>query len=937
MRALDGDPATIWHTQWGDSSPAHLHEITLDLGQPYALTGFRYRTKSGGCNGTIRDYEFSIGGDLKTLGTPVAKGTFANSTSWSWTVTLPITVTGRFVRLRALSEANGGPFTSIAELELLSDGVVFRAASSTVVGPPTVLSVAGAAGDPQLAELEAQYKTLIQDLKNKISANQALRVDASILKTDRDPLDIVLRRTAALLAHVQQLPGAPDLAGLGRDFQKIRAIAEATGLDLAEERGKLYVDVCRLRRQIAFSNPLLNFDSILFITRHRSRVDHMCDQYYGATINPGGGLCVLKQPFGAKPEVRDLLADAVVTDGRLKAQKLIGGSFLSPDLSFDGKQIAFAYVECKGSDKHVVHLDPGKGHWNEGRSYHVFTVNADGSGLKQITDGTWNDFDPCWLPNGRLAFISERRGGYLRCGRACPTYTLYDMAADGTDLRPLSVHETNEWHPSVMNDGRILYTRWDYVDRHGCVAHHPWTITPDGRDARAVHGNFSIKALRADMELDCRTVPNSAKFVATAAPHHNQAFGSLILVDPQVKDDDAMGPVRRITPEVGFPESQGGKLVYGTPWPLSDDYYLCIYDPGQKNYGIYLVDSFGNKELLYRDPKISCQSPIPLRPTVKPPVLPSPLPAMINVVRQPGTEIVLSVDGKPAEGTFAVIDTYNGLKPWPAGTKIKALRVYQILPLSVPSEGPGGVAHATGLQIPQGSDSINLARAILGTVPVEEDGSAYFYAPAHKELYFQALDEKGLAIQSMRSSAYLQPGERLTCQGCHEPRYNAPSTPKATPIALRRAPSRLQPDVDGTNPFSYPRLVQPVLDKNCVACHEKNVDKKAPPLDGKIVKAGFSGYMQPNTSYFTSYLSLTKKYGFYSYPDYHRTTPGQFGARASKLYEILQKGHHDVKLSTEDLHRITVWLDSVSLFYGVYEKAGGEAQLRGEIVKPTLE
>ncbi|MEI8122485.1 MAG: discoidin domain-containing protein [bacterium] len=582
MKALDGDPATMWHSQWQGSSPAHPHEITLDLGQPYALTGFRYSTKSGGCNGTIRDYEFYIGADLKTLSKPVAKGTFANNSTWSWTIALPQAVTGRFVRLRALSEAKGGPWTSIAELELLSDGVVFRAASSTVVGPPTELSVAGAASDPQLAELEAQYRTLMQDLRSKISANQALRVDASILKTDRDPLDIVLRRTAALLAHVQQLPGAPDLAGLGRDLQKIRATAEATGLDLAEERGKLYVDACRLRRQIAFSNPLLNFDSILFITRNRPHA-HIVVQYEPAhTLRSGGNLSVLSKPFSDKPVVRDLLANAVVEQGRLKGQRLEGGSFLSPSLSYDAKQIAFAFVEHKGSSAPVIHLDPARGHWTEGQCYHIFTMNTDGSGLKQITDGTWSDFDPCWMPSGRMVFISERRGGYLRCGGSHPTYTLYDMMTDGSDMRPLSVHETNEWHPSVMKDGRILYTRWDYVDRHGCVAHHPWTITPDGRDARAVHGNYSPRGQRADAEMHCREIPNSSKFVATAAPHHEVSLGSLVLVDPQVKDDDGMGPVRRITPEAGFPESAGGGSicgdVYGTPWPLSEDYYLCIYD-----------------------------------------------------------------------------------------------------------------------------------------------------------------------------------------------------------------------------------------------------------------------------------------------------------------------------------------------------------------------
>jgi len=225
---------------------------------------------------------------------------------------------------------------------------------------------------------------------------------------------------------------------------------------------------------------------------------------------------------------------------------------------------------------------------------------------------------------------------------------------------------------------------------------------------------------------------------------------------------------------------------------------------------------------------------------------------------------------------------------------------------------------------------------VLGTVPVETDGSAHFIVPARRELFFQALDEHGLAVTSMRSATQLQPGEHLNCVGCHASKPQAPRAPTGSPLALRRAPSRLQADVDGTHPFSYPRLVQPVLDRNCVACHAKSPDK-APRLDAAPVPYG-------RGRFFASYLSLTPKFGFYNYggknfsdEKWYRTTPGEFGARASRLYALLQAGHHDVKLSPEDWHCLTVWLDSCSLFYGVYEKAGGEAQLRGEVAEPSLQ
>ena len=817
-------------------------------------------------------------------------------------------------------------------------------------------------GVPMEAEWETQFAALGDHLANRAwfdqVAQQTLRPEALICPGDRDPADVVLRRTAALLVDVKRLQGAAGLADAQQHLAALQKAAAAIDPAHGEARYVLYADACRLRRQIAFRNPLLDFKELLFVKRHRAIYPHMCDQYYGIAARPGGGLYVLSDPFGPDPRLRDVLADGRVRGGRLRGQKLsggpnqpwrilydgmghlsgeetAGGSFLSPDLSYDAKSVVFAYVECRGDRNHVHHTDPGRGHWAEGRCYHVFQVGVDGSNLVQLTDGTWNDFDPRWLPGGRIAFISERRGGYLRCGRVCPTYTLYDMAADGRDIRCLSPHETNEWHPSVTHDGRIAWTRWDYVDRHFSAAHMPWITTADGCDPRPIHGNYAWRGSRPDMELNLRAIPNSPKYVATAAPHHGQAFGSLVIIDPRVHDDDAGSPLKRLTPGAGFPETaDGGTETFGSAWPLSEDYHLCVYDAGTRratphapppsyanaNYGIYLVDSFGNLELVYRDPEISCHQPIPRVPRLKPPV------ATENSQRLAAA--------RSAEATVAVINVYDSLKPWPQGTTITGLRVWQILPLSV-----APAARNNGIQVP-GTGSVNTGRAVLGTVPVEADGSAHFAVPAGKELFFQALDDKGLALQSMRSGTHFQPGETRVCQGCHEPKHRAPRADQRETLATRRPPSKLRPDVDGTNPFSYARLVQPVLDKHCTDCHAKNRDK-ALRLDAEPVHVVGKAYMDLPTTYYTSYVSLTPQYGFYEYGRAggrsHRTTPGEFGARASKLYELLTKGHYEVRLPPEDLHRLTVWLDSCSMFYGVYEKEGGEAQLRGEVVRPTLE
>jgi cytochrome c553 len=467
------------------------------------------------------------------------------------------------------------------------------------------------------------------------------------------------------------------------------------------------------------------------------------------------------------------------------------------------------------------------------------------------------------------------------------------------------------------------------------TAHQPWITTLDGRDPRPVYGNYAARHLRPDMILDVRAIPGSTSFVGTAAPHHGQAFGSLVLLDPQVPDDDRTAPLRRLTPEEGFPETQDGAHSYGTPWPLSERYYLCAYDVAMRDpalgfqgreyvrgeYGLYLVDVFGNRELLYRDPNIASLNPIPLRRRPSPPVLPA--------LAQRGPETVpanrppVGEKPPPALATVAVMNVYASRLPWPEATRIRALRIVQAFPMSVPSGEP---PHETGLRIAGAGDSVVPVRHVLGTVPVEADGSAHFRVPAHRSIFFQALDEHGLAVQSMRSSTYLHEGETASCVGCHEPGHRAPLSPAIPPLALQRPPSEITPDVEGSRPFSYARLVQPVLDRHCVSCHEQHADQ-APNLGREPIQR----------KWYASYNNLAPQWGFHDYGDPYRTLPGRFGARASKLYQHLQADHHGVALSTDDWHRLTLWLDLCSMFYGVYEAERGEAQLRGELAWPTLE
>ena len=242
--------------------------------------------------------------------------------------------------------------------------------------------------------------------------------------------------------------------------------------------------------------------------------------------------------------------------------------------------------------------------------------------------------------------------------------------------------------------------------------------------------------------------------------------------------------------------------------------------------------------------------------------------------------------------------------------------------MTVPSGSPPHEA-ASG---PAAGDSVVLCRKVLGTVPVEEDGSAHFIAPAKEEVFFQALDERGLAVQSMRSVTYLHQGERLMCQGCHEPRAPSAAGHEATAPGPPPRPSRPRPTWTAPIPSATRGWSSPCWTGTAgVPCQEHRA--KAPSLAREPIQR----------NWFASYNSLVPKYAFSSYGEGLRTIPGHFGARASKLLEILDKGHYDVKLSPEEFHRLTLWMDCCSIFYGVYEKEGGQAQLRGEVVQPTLE
>ena len=700
-----------------------------------------------------------------------------------------------------------------------------------------------------------------------------------------------------------------DARALRRTGEKAEALA-ADAPDEARER--LYLDAQWAVRRMALANPLLDFDAILFVKSAPGRFPHISDQFYGWWSRPGGGVYLLEGFKGPKPTVRCLTAD------------MPEGNFLRPDLSYDGKRLVFAY--CKFDPK-VPDLPnkADKANVPEDAFYHVFEMNLDGTGRRQLTRGRYDDFDARYLPSGEIVFVSTRKGQFLQCTRAnaaatttadlpdsyvrcggdnyrpVPVFTLHVMDADGRDLRPISAFENFEWTPAVADDGRILYSRWDYIDRFNGHFFSLWSTNPDGTNPQLVYGNYTS---RPQAVLEARAIPNSRRLVFTASAHHSITGGSIVLLDRN-RGTEGDDPLQRLTPDVPFPETEGWvDSYYANPYPLSEEHFLvawsdrrlpphCRVDDTQQNplnaTGLYLLDAFGNLTLLYRDPAISSACPIPVRARPRPPVY-------ANTV---------AWDAEP-EGRFLLQDVYAGLPGVARGT-VKSLRVIGVPPKVQPHMNQPNL----------GVSSEDPGKFLLGTVPVEADGSAYFRVPSGVSIFFQAVDADGLAVQTMRSLTYVWPGQTLACVGCHESREAAPTSPRAQPLAAAREPSRLAPGPDGSWPLRFDRLVQPVLDKHCVSCHRPDAeDKKAARFDLTAAKA------------YESLLEFGGKDLRQLAFERDRSVAGECPARRSKLLALLREkdGHAGVRLDAASLERLAVWMDLYAQRQGHFSERQ-EAQL----------
>lgn len=532
--------------------------------------------------------------------------------------------------------------------------------------------------------------------------------------------------------------------------------------------------------------------------------------------------------------------------------------------------------------------------------WHLYEIGADGRGLRQITRGPYHDFGAAELPGGDLVFASSRVRSFNLCAQEFAT-ALFRVRRDGTGLRQVTVNTLNDLSPQVLPDGRILYTRWEYVDRDVKWRQSLWTVNPDGTNVQLFFGN-TIRDPAVFWQA--RPVPGSDEVVATFAPHHGWPLGAIGTV---TRRHGVEAPRTRgfqwITAEYPSIGDNGGlpQWAYRDPYPLAPDRFLVSYGGGRRagdrRFRIWLLSSDDRKALAWDEGRESAFFPVAL--------VPRPVPHVHSEVVWP--------EGVRT-GTLVLRNVYAGLGDSVRPGEIKALRIMEQVP-KFPENETGFPANRVYEMCPVLGQRCYYVKRCLGVVPVEADGSAHFEVPAFRELYFQALDAEGRAVQSMGSATNLVPGEQQSCIGCHEDRDAAPPAGRA--LAASRAPDSPQPYAWGNGGnIAFPVVVQPVLDRHCLRCHEGPAARGRLDLSGDRTRWFSMAYDNLFRRNMMHTIILTQNDG-------QVIPPKQAFSYASRLRDVIEARHPEhtgLQLSREERERFYVWMDSNANYYGTYQR-----------------
>lgn len=720
--------------------------------------------------------------------------------------------------------------------------------------------------------------------------------------------------------HVAQVASFQrELQGMLAGFQPVR-LESWTALEHA------LTNLERFQREALLANPLLNFDSLLVLkrvplggARRTSWEGFGYGEYLGIPRQSSWN-------YGTMPNVdtwtNDIsLLSPVRPDGALKTVYRPPGTQLINDLelNWDADRLLFSMPDTNRNwQVHELKLSDSK------------QVPGTPRQLTPVGHKDVHNYDGIYLPSGDIIFLSTAPLQGVPCNAGVIVGMMYKMGANGESIRQLTFEQDHDYTPSVLNNGRVLYLRWDYTDTP-----HVWnrllmSMNPDGTAQMEYTGANSYWP---NAMFFARAIPNHpTKIVTIATGHHEGRVGELFIFDPAKGRSETDGVVQRI-PKKGPPvlpkiedkltEHSWPKFLH--PWPLSEKYFLVACKPAPDAlWGIYLVDVFDNMTLLREEEGAALLEPVPLHARARPPVI---------------------VDRVQASRTNALVymeDVYSGpgLRGVPRGT-VKALRLFTY---------HFGYQRLAGIDHRVGADGPWEAKRVLGTVPVESDGSALFDVPAKTPISFQPLDKDGKAVALMRSWMSAQPGENVSCVGCHDRQSSAPPGANLR-IALTKPANQITPWRGPARGFSFVREVQPVLDRYCVGCHDGTksgvpdlrrdqggyVVYRAGELDGQLVRKQKQELLGKYGAVFEpSYVALRQYVrvgGLES--DLHLLPPREFGADTSELIQMLTKGHHNVHLDSDAWDRLITWIDLNAPCHGTWAETtkipGNQVQRRLEL------
>jgi len=601
----------------------------------------------------------------------------------------------------------------------------------------------------------------------------------------------------------------------------------------------------------ALEGPLREAQDLIFCTRLNyddghwyANIGYYCDDenhkaYTGNGKPDAGLLCKWNFRTGAL---------TVLMDAK-------GGSVRDPQVHYDGGKILFSLRKA-GED-----------------FYHLHEIGVDGTGLRQLTSGSFDDYEATYLPDGGIAFVSTRCKRWVNCWMT-QVGIIHRCDADGGNIQQLSANTEHDNTPSVMPDGRILYTRWEYVDRSQVEYHHLWTMNPDGTGVSVYYGNMHSWTVM----IDAKPIPGTAKVLASFSPGHgaNEHNGIATVVSPESGPDNQASAVAI---------HSGGHTR--DPYPVSEGCHLAA-----RGKEVVLMDGTGKIEAIYA--------------YAGPGEVHEPRPVM----SRPRERLIASrVQSGEPRGRFVLANMYEGRNL--AGVKkgdVRKLLVLESLPKEVNFSGGPDLVSWLG--------TFTLER-VLGTVPVEEDGSAFFEAPADRQLFFVALDDQELSVKRMQSFASVRPGEVNGCVGCHEHRAKTPDAKMPGQLlATLRPPSRIRPFEGFPDVLDFTRDIQPILNRHCVKCH--NYEKR----EGQTILAGDlgPGWSHAFFTMFARRLVADGRNGLGNQP------PRTIGSAASPLLAKAAGGHHDVKVGPSEWRTLWLWIESGAAYAGSYAGLRNAAQ-----------